>query len=157
FFGDDIFRVGIVVASELPRDRSTLLVRLMAAGPLLPQAIEDLAALPADAHERAVAEQILLHLQHALGKKPSRTPEEQEFIVSMQNTWEKARDEGGRAHARAMLRRVLSMRKLAPSRQDEAQIDSCDDLETLDRWIEQAMIAQSVAEALRAGAANANG
>jgi len=30
----------------------------MAAGPLLPQVIEDLRVLPADAHERAVAGQI---------------------------------------------------------------------------------------------------
>jgi len=153
FFGDDVLRVGIVVASELPRERSTLLVRLMAAGPLLPQAIEELSALPADAHERAVAEQILLNLQHALGKKPSRTPDEEEFIMTMQNTWEKARDEGreegGQAHARATLRRVLSLRKLALSRQDEARIDTCTDLATLDRWIDQAMAAQSAAEALR--------
>src|SRR4051812_7227640 len=41
-FGDEVLRVGIVVASELPRDRSTLLVRLMAAGPLLAPAIKDL-------------------------------------------------------------------------------------------------------------------
>jgi hypothetical protein len=66
--------VGIFVASELPRDRSTLLVRIMVAGPLLPQALEDLAALPPDAHERAVAEQSLLRLQHALGKKPPGPP-----------------------------------------------------------------------------------
>jgi hypothetical protein len=46
FFGDAALRVGIVVASELPRDLSTLLVRLMAAGPLLTQAIEELTALP---------------------------------------------------------------------------------------------------------------
>ena len=39
FFGDDILRVGIIVASELPRDRSSLLVRLMAAGPLLAQRV----------------------------------------------------------------------------------------------------------------------
>lgn len=94
YFAPGILRTAIVVASELPRDRSTLLVRLMAAGPLLPQAIEDLSALPPDAHERAVAEQILLRLRHALGKKPSRTPEEEEFIVTMYSTWEQAREQG---------------------------------------------------------------
>jgi hypothetical protein len=88
FFGEDVLRVGIVVASELPRDRATLLVRLMAAGPLLAQAIEELSALPPSAHERAVAEQILVNLQHALGQQPRRTPEEQEFIVTMYKTWE---------------------------------------------------------------------
>jgi hypothetical protein len=53
---------------------------------VLADAIADLAALPADAHERSVAEAILLHLQHRLRKKPSRTPAEEEFIVSMQST-----------------------------------------------------------------------
>ena len=33
FHGDDLHRVGIVVASKLPRDRSTLLVRIMAPRP----------------------------------------------------------------------------------------------------------------------------
>jgi hypothetical protein len=93
FFGGDILRVGLVVASELPRDRATLLVRLMAAGPLLDRAIEDLIALPPDAHERAVAEQILLSLQHALGQKADRTPEEEEFIVAMHKSWEESRIE----------------------------------------------------------------
>ena len=89
-----LLRTGIVVASELPRDRSTLLVRFMAAGRLLPDAIADLAALPEDALERAVAEQILVDLQHALGSKSSPTQEEEEFIVSMQGTWADARKLG---------------------------------------------------------------
>jgi hypothetical protein len=102
-----------VLASELPRDRSTLLVRLMGAGQLLLQAIQDLAALPEDAHERAVAEQILLNFQHALGNKPSRTPEEQEFIVTMHNTWANAR-ELGRKEARAdAVLTVLRVRGIA--------------------------------------------
>ncbi|MEI7894818.1 MAG: hypothetical protein WCI05_17105, partial [Myxococcales bacterium] len=82
------------VASELPRRRFTLLVRLMAAGPLLRQSIEDLSALPPDAHEHAVADQILLNCHRVVGQEPNQTAEEQEFIVIMQNTWEQARDEG---------------------------------------------------------------
>lgn len=42
------------MASELPWDRSTLLVRIMAAGPHLPEAMAELHALSPDAHERAV-------------------------------------------------------------------------------------------------------
>jgi hypothetical protein len=56
FFGDDVLRVGLVVASELPRTRATFLVRLMAAGPLLAPATQELRALPANAPARAVAE-----------------------------------------------------------------------------------------------------
>lgn len=59
-FGDDILRVGIIVASELPRDSTTLLIRLMAAGPLLAQAASEVNALPPDAYERVVAEPVLL-------------------------------------------------------------------------------------------------
>ena len=46
FHGRDVYRVGIVVANRLPRDRFALLVRFMVAGPLLKDAIEDLAKLP---------------------------------------------------------------------------------------------------------------
>ena len=53
-----MLRVGIVVASELPRDRSTLLVRFMAGGPLLGDAIAELEALEDGAFERTVAEEI---------------------------------------------------------------------------------------------------
>jgi hypothetical protein len=72
--------VSEVVASELPRDRSTLLVRLMAGGPLLPAATADLGALPADAHEHAVASQILLGFRNVVGSKPDRANEEQELM-----------------------------------------------------------------------------
>jgi glutamine synthetase len=136
----------------------------MAAGPLLPQAIEDLSALPADAHERAVAEQILLNLQHALGNKPSRTAEEQEFIVTMQNSWEKAREEGrkegrkegrdeGRneARAEAAARAVLTVLRARGIDVPEAareRILAQKDIECLQRWLEKAAVAASVAEVI---------
>jgi hypothetical protein len=148
FFGDDLLRVGIVVASELPRDRSTLLVRIMAAGPGLPEAVRDLAALPADAHERTVVEGILVHLQRVLGKKPSRTAEEEEFIVTMHNTWEKARTEGETAaNARAVLT-VLRARGIAVPEAARERILAQRDPERLERWLETAAVAASVAEVI---------
>ena len=164
FFGDNVLRVGIVVASELRRDRTTLLVRIMAAGPALPEAIADLAALPVDAHERAVAEEILVHLQHVIGKKPSRTPEEEEFIVSMQGTWKEAqelgreqgreqgRDQGrdeGRAEgeARALLT-FLRGRGIAVPDIARERILAEKDPARLEIWIERASVAGSLAEVL---------
>jgi hypothetical protein len=152
FFGDDLLRVGFVVASELPRDRSTLLVRIMAAGPVLADAIADLAALPTDAHERAVAEGILVHLQHALGKKPSRTPDEEEFIVSMHSTWANAREIGrdeGRAEeaARAVLT-ALRVRGIAVPDAARERILAQKDPSLLERWHEKAIVAASLAEVL---------
>jgi hypothetical protein len=166
FFGDDLLRVGIVVASELPRDRSTLLVRLMAAGPLLPQAIAELAALPADAHERAVAEGIVVNLERVLGKKASRTPEEEEFIVKVQGTWKQAQEMGhsagraegrnegrneGRAEgeARALLT-VLRVRGIAVPDAVRERILAQTDLERLERWLAKAIVAVSVGDVIDA-------
>jgi hypothetical protein len=145
-----------------PRSAARRAVRLGEFGSsvdIVPQAIRELAALPASAHERVVAEPILLALRHALVKKAGRTPAEQEFIVTMHNTWEQARDEGrkegrdeGRlVQARAAVRRVLARRALAPSGAEESRIDTCTDIATLEQWLDQALVAHSVAEALQGG------
>ena len=152
FFGDNVLRVGVVVASELPRDRTTLLVRIMAAGPALPEAIADLAALPEDAHERAVAEQILVHLRHVIGKKPSQSPEEEEFIVTMQGSWKDARKLGreeGRAEGEASaLLTVLRGRGIAVTDAARERILAEKDPARIERWIEKASVAGSFAEVL---------
>ena len=77
---------GIVDWSELPRDRSTLLVRFMAAGPRLAGAIADLGAVEEGAYESAVVEQNRVDVEHVLDRKssptPEETPEEEELVVS---------------------------------------------------------------------------
>jgi hypothetical protein len=50
---------------------------------------------------------------------------------------------------RSALRRVLTLRKLLLSAEQERQIDTCADLATLCRWHDQAVFAASTAEALR--------
>ena len=181
---DDLCRVGIVAAAELPRDRSTLLVRIMAGGPLLPEAVKELGELPADAIERSIAEDILVQMQHRVGRKPSPTPEEEEFIEAMKSTWEKdrerarklgwaegraegrneGRDEGrvegrnegrvegrneGRAEeaARAVLT-ALRVRGVAVSGAERERILAEKDRTQLERWLERAILATSVAEVL---------
>jgi len=51
--------------------------------------------------------------------------------------------------ARGTLRRVLALRKLALTAEQEQQIDACSDLETLHRWHDQAIFAEGAEEALR--------
>jgi hypothetical protein len=172
FFGEDVLRVGFVVASELPRDRTTLLVRLMAAGPLLKPAIQELIALPPDAYERAVAEEILVNLQHVLGKKSIRTPEEQEFIVAMYKNFEEARGEArakglaegrteglaegrtegrteGLAEGRANdVLTVLRVRGVAVPDAARERILAQKDLQRLERWLEKAIVAASIGEVI---------
>jgi hypothetical protein len=148
FFGGDVLRVGLIGASELPRDRDTLLVRLMAAGPLLIPAIEDLAALPQDAHERAVAEHILLDLQHALVRQPRRNREEQEFIVTIRRSWEDARIEGRTEMKAHDVLTVLRVRGIAVPAAARKRILAEKDLQRLGRWLESAIVATSLDEVI---------
>jgi hypothetical protein len=158
YLGPTLLRLGIVVARELPRERSTLLVRLMAGGALLPQAVEELSTLPSRAHERAVAGPILLNLEHVLGQKPDRTREEQEFIMTMRDSWEKAREQGlkqgldkghreGRAQeaAKSVLT-VLRTRGIRVPKEARERILAQKDPELLHRWLKRAIRATAAAE-----------
>jgi Uma2 family endonuclease len=57
-------------------------------------------------------------------------------------------EHGQRIEARAALGRVLARRGLAVSAELEARIEACSDLPTLRRWLEEAAVATSAAEAL---------
>jgi hypothetical protein len=157
FHGEGVHRVGIVVANKLPRDRSTLLVRIMAAGPLLPGAIAELAELPEDAIERGLLEGAVVDWERALGKL-SRTPAEEEIVEMLLERFTEARrmgrDEGrteGRiegeatARVRALLT-VLRVRGILVSDADRERILAEKDPARLERWHERAILATSVAE-----------
>jgi hypothetical protein len=151
-----MLRVGIIVASEVPRDRSTILVRIMAGGPTLPAALADLAELPAGAYEREVASMDVVELRKALGSKPNRTVEEEDFIVSTQNVVEELREEGrdeGRiegevvARARDVLT-VLRVRGIAVPDAARERILAQKSSDRLERWLERAVVAASVSEVI---------
>jgi hypothetical protein len=144
--------VGFVVASELPRERDTILVRIMAGGAALTAALDDLAALPAGAYERDVASTDVLELRQMLGQKSRRTKEEEAFIVSTQSIVDQLRAEGrdeGRAEgeARALLT-VLRGRGIAVADAARERILAERDRARLERWLEKAGTAATVAELL---------
>jgi hypothetical protein len=58
-------------------------------------------------------------------------------------------EEGRLQGERKALRKVLTARGLEVGADDEARIEACTDLDTLGRWLEQAIAAKSTAEALR--------
>jgi hypothetical protein len=148
-FGGDVLRVGLIAARELPRDRTTLLVRLMAAGPLLAPAVPELFQLPPDATERAVAEPHLLEYQRRLGQQPEpATPDEQEFLVAMYQTWEDARTESRtEAQAKAVLT-VLRVRGIAVPDAVRQRVLAERDPARLERWLERASVASAIAEVI---------
>ena len=153
FVGGDVFHMAIVVASELPRDRSSLLVRLMAAGPGLADAVGELAALPRNAHERAVAEGILLRLQSRLFGKPPPTLEE-EPIVKVYSSFEELKED---AHAKGLAKgEALALLTLLRGRgipvPDAARERILAERNTarLEQWITRASVATSLADVIDA-------
>jgi hypothetical protein len=144
WFGEEVLRVGLVAARELPQERTTLLVRLMAAGPLLAPAVQDVARLAPDAPERAVAEPILLDFQRMLGQHEGRTSDEQEFLMTMQQTWEDARTEGLIAAQVKALLTVLRARGIAVPDAAQRRIQVERDLARLERWLERASVVSSI-------------
>ena len=128
----------------------------MAAGPLLPEAIAGLAALPEDAIERGLVEGGLVDLQRVLGAKPSLTAEEEKMVEMVLGTFTEARkmgrDEGrteGRAEgeARALLA-VLRARGISVPDAAREHILGQKDPERLERWVERAAVAASVDEVI---------
>ncbi len=57
-------------------------------------------------------------------------------------------DEGRLAEARDALRQVLVQRQLTPSKGEDARIEACTDLPTLKRWLNRAVTAATVSDAL---------
>ena len=104
--GPSGLRVGLAVASDLPRERATLFVRLLAGGRGLPEAMKDLSALPPDAPEHALATPVLLSFTKDLSGKRRPTREEQEFIMATQNIVQELVGKGRREALREVENRV---------------------------------------------------
>jgi Uma2 family endonuclease len=59
---------------------------------------------------------------------------------------EEGREQGRLDHARSALRRVLARRGLTLAAEHEARIAACQDLDMLDRWLDQALSVESAGE-----------
>jgi hypothetical protein len=85
--------------------------------------------------------------QHILKVLLEASPETQQQLIDQGRLV--GRSEGELAQARAALRRVLVHRQLTPSKDEEARIEACTDLATLERWNNRAFTAVSVSDALK--------
>ncbi|MCK6588751.1 MAG: hypothetical protein L6Q76_14330 [Polyangiaceae bacterium] len=84
------WRVYIVVIAELPRVRSTVLLRLLGSARVRRMALRDLAALPEDAWERRVALPWLVRLSFEVPAEVvvALPAEERDFIMEAQEWYE---------------------------------------------------------------------
>jgi hypothetical protein len=100
--------------------------------------------------ERVIAEPALLSFQQSLGQVPSQNLDQdaEAFIMAMIKSWEE-----GKAEARTETRAhdvltVFRVRGLAVTSADRERILAQKDLAQLERWLERAVVASSVAEVI---------
>ena len=153
--GPALMRTKLVVVSELPRTRDTLLVRLMGAGRTLRRAIADLWALPHDASERRLALPLLVRLRLEVPTDPAKqTTIDREFLMTTQEIdkyLEQLHEEGlQKGFAQAVLA-AYRARFGAPPAALVAAVERASDHAALQRWLEMVTTqsAEDVAAALR--------
>jgi hypothetical protein len=81
------WRVRLVVVSELPRTRETVLVRLLGPRRTRIEAIRDLMTLPPDAWERRVALPWLVRLEFEVPEDLSELPAEERDLIMETREW----------------------------------------------------------------------
>jgi hypothetical protein len=148
------FAVRIVVLSELPRTRATVLLRL-GSRKLRVQAIAEILRMPADAWERKTAEPFLV--QYDLAPSPGAGPEETmtiaEVLQQLEEGRQKLRDEGAlkgerRGEGRLLLKQLRARFGELPP-ETVARVKGAEP-ETLEAWAVRLVTAASLDEVLGA-------
>ena len=130
--------VGVVVLRELPRERSTLLLRLMGAGAVLKDALEELSQLPEGAWERQVAVPALLAARIQITQDSSNEGE-REYLMSTQNLYEewerKTHEKGLEQGSKRALALLYQARFGAMPRAVADAVEATHNTATLERWL----------------------
>ncbi|WP_438010041.1 hypothetical protein WME89_16120 [Sorangium sp. So ce321] len=156
--GPGLLRTVVVVLCELPRERSTLLIRLMGGGRVLREAIEELRQLPDDAPERAIALGPLLRFRSAITGPGPATPEEEEFVMTTQELVEQFIEQGRTQGMQAMAQSTIALYEARFGSMPPALrsvVEAMRDLPTLQKWVLLAGTGkrEDVDEVLSAGSA----
>jgi hypothetical protein len=143
----------LVVVSELPVARDTLLMRLFGAGSVLKHAISELQALPAEAPERRLALPVLLRLRLTVPTDSAQhTSDDQEFLMNTQDiveTWRQAAiQEGLEQGERKVLLRQLRRRFGAEVDGEIERRVAAAPAEQVEVWIDRVLSAGTLAELL---------
>ena len=143
--GGSGFLFRVVVLSELPIKRETLVLRLLATGEVRQRALRELMALPEDAWERQVATPILVDLRMLLSAEQvtyTEGSEEEQFLMTTQNLYEewarKTRQEGyEQGEIEAKNRFEERARKLRQEGYDQGELEAKNRFEERARKLRQ--------------------
>lgn len=148
----------IVVLSELPKTAETRLLRLMGPQPMRREVQAEIVALSEDDPVRQPWVVILSKMVYFLVKKIEGAGEETEDMTQLDQEFEQfkadLRSEGeirgeARGKAKALLS-VMAARGMMVNDIVRSQILACQDLASLDRWLERAATATSATEVIAA-------
>ena len=142
--GPPLLWTRLVVVSELPVARDTLLVRLLGAGAVLRQAIAELRALQEEDPAKTLALPILVRLALEMPTDPTKqSKDDKEFLVETEDIVEAFRRESvqkgvvrGRAEGVAHSLVKLYEARFGVMPEDlRAMVESVDDEQTLTTWL----------------------
>jgi flagellar biosynthesis/type III secretory pathway protein FliH len=104
---------------------------------------------PVDDPEIEARRQLILRALLKTSPETQQQLMDQGRAEGLEKGLEKGLEQGRLTGIRAALRRVLARRELVLRPIDDARIEACPDLATLERWLDQAITARSAAEAMR--------
>lgn len=142
--------VGLVVISELPPGRETLLLRLMGAPVVCRGALAELREIPPEDPEAARLRRLVAGLRHTLSRATTLGQEEREDYMTAAwaefERYERETEQRGiNQGLRRGIYRVLRARGIGLSPGGRSRIEACADAEMLDRWQERAAVVTSEA------------
>ena len=151
----------LLVVSELPVTRDTLLVRLLGAGSVLKLAIAELLALPTEAPERRLALPVLLRLRLTVPIDPAQqTSDDQEFLMNTQDivdNWRREAVQEGvqlglqqglqQGERKLLLRQLRRRFGVAVDSEIERRVTAAP-AEQIEVWAERVLSAATLAELL---------
>jgi hypothetical protein len=160
---DEADACGIVVLRELPRERESLILRLMGAGAVLNEALAELDGLPAEAWERAVAITPLIEARFKI-QQDGADEAEREFLMSTQDLYEECRqkteqigvergiERGIERNAKQYLLETYETRFGAIPAELRAAVEATHDAPTLHAWFKLVITrsAEEIAAAIHA-------
>ena len=139
----------LVVVSELPVERDTLLMRVLGAGSVQKQAIAEVQALPAEAPERTLVLPILVRLRLTVPSDPEQqTSDDQEFLMLTEDIVDKWRREAIQEGERKVLLRLLRRRFGAEVDGEIERRVAAAPVEQVEAWADRVLSAGTLTELL---------
>ena len=148
-----VMNLYVVVLSELPRNRETLLLRLLGSHEMRKQALAEIHEIPKGDPDFNAMISLLTYVQGIIERDPRIPhPEKEDIMTAMRQEFERfrqsLRQEGVHDTKVHYVLTVLAARGIPVNDNAQAQIAACEDGGLLDTWLKRAAIAERIEDVL---------